>query len=108
MFVVIARFTVRPERAGDWPQLVSPVTEATRAEPGCLWFDWSRSLDDPGVYVLLEGFAEQAVWAAHARSEHFRAATGALTRHLVRTPDVITMSIPGDGWSRLEAMAVPD
>jgi quinol monooxygenase YgiN len=24
-----------------------------------MWFDWSRSLDDPAEYVLLEAFRDQ-------------------------------------------------
>ena len=35
-------------------------TAATRSEPGCLWFDWSRSLDDPTEYVLVEAFRDGA------------------------------------------------
>jgi quinol monooxygenase YgiN len=42
-------------------------TEATRAEPGNLWFEWSRSLDDPMEYVLVEAFRDGDAGAAHVR-----------------------------------------
>jgi len=35
---------------------VRPFTEATRGEPGNLWFEWSRRVDDPHGFVLLEVF----------------------------------------------------
>ena len=38
------RFRVLPEHADRWPQIVEEFTAATRGEPGCRWFDWSRSL----------------------------------------------------------------
>ncbi|MCU1667098.1 MAG: antibiotic biosynthesis monooxygenase [Blastococcus sp.] len=40
--------------ADNWPEIFRAFTDATRAERGCLWFDWSRSLDDPTGYVLVE------------------------------------------------------
>jgi len=47
MIFITAKFKIRPEDADKWPQIAAEFTEATRSEPGCLWFDWSRSLDDP-------------------------------------------------------------
>ena len=55
-------------------RLTREFTEATRAEPGNLWFDWSRSLDDPTEYVLVEAFRDGEAGAAHVQSEHFAAA----------------------------------
>jgi quinol monooxygenase YgiN len=47
MIFITAKFRVLPEHADRWPQIAAAFTGATRAEPGCLWFDWSRSVDDP-------------------------------------------------------------
>ena len=33
-------------------------TEAARAEAGNMWFDWSRSVEDPTEYVLVEAFLD--------------------------------------------------
>jgi quinol monooxygenase YgiN len=35
-------------------------TAATRAEPGCISFEWSRSTDGPSVYFLVEAFRDSA------------------------------------------------
>ena len=51
MIFITVKFSVRPEDAEKWPEITADFTAATRAEPGCLWFDWSRSLDDPSEYV---------------------------------------------------------
>jgi hypothetical protein len=51
MIFITAKFRVKSEHADDWPQISREFTDATRGESGCLWFDWSRSIDDPSEYV---------------------------------------------------------
>jgi Antibiotic biosynthesis monooxygenase len=58
MIFITAKFKIRPEDADRWPQIAADFTEATRKEPGCLWFEWSRSLSDPEEYVLVEAFRD--------------------------------------------------
>lgn len=82
-------------------------TEATRKEPGCLWFDWSRSLDDPSKYVLDEAFRDDEAGVAHVTSAHFKKAQQAFPPHLARTPRIVNVKVPQDDWSVLEEMAVP-
>ncbi|WP_433496867.1 putative quinol monooxygenase [Sphaerimonospora sp. CA-214678] len=108
MIFITAKFRVRPEHADRWPEIVADFTRATRAEPGCLWFDWSRSLDDPAEYVLVEAFRDDEAGAAHVRSEHFEEARRTLPRHLAETPRIVNVRVPQDDWSRLGEMAVPD
>lgn len=106
MIFIAAKFRVRPEHAANWLELTRPFTEACRAEPGCLWFDWSRSLEDPNEFVLIEAFRDGDAGAAHVQSDHFRAAQRDLPPLLVETPRVVNMSIPQDDWSELGEMAV--
>src|SRR5262245_23704632 len=108
MIFITAKFRVRPEFADSWPSITASFTEATRAEPGCLWFDWSRSLEDPTEYVLVEAFRDGDAGAAHVRSEHFRAAQQTLPKHLAETPRIVNFDIPQDGWSLLGELAVPE
>ena len=56
MIHIVAKWQIKPEYADQWPELVAEFTEATRSEPGNKWFAWSRSLDDPNEYVLIEAF----------------------------------------------------
>jgi len=106
MIFITAKFKVRPEDADRWPQITADFTAATRGEPGCLWFDWSRSVDDPTEYVLVEAFRDDAAGAAHVQSEHFKTALRALPSHLAETPKIVNATIPQDDWSALGEMAV--
>ena len=106
MIFITAKFRVRPEHADSWPAISAAFTDATRAEPGCLWFDWSRSLDDPTEYVLVEAFQDDAAGAAHVQSQHFRDAQASLPAHLAETPRIVNARVPGEDWSELGEMAV--
>src|SRR5689334_25402451 len=105
MIFITAKFRVRPEDADAWPSISEAFTEATRAEPGNLWFDWSRSLDDPNEYVLLEAFQDDAA-AAHVQSDHFKQAQADLPPYLQETPRIVNTVLEGTDWSELGEMAV--
>ena len=106
LIFIAAKFQVLPEDADRWADLTHSFTEATRSEPGNLWFDWSRSLDDPTEYVLVEAFADDDAGAAHVQSEHFRAAQQELPAHLAETPRIVNFSVPGTDWAELGEMSV--
>lgn len=106
MIFICVKFPVKPEHADAWPELSRAFTEATRAEEGCLWFEWSRSLEDPHEYVLVEAFRDGDAGAAHVQSDHFRAAQKTLPPFLAETPRVVNFEVPQDDWSELGEMAV--
>ena len=58
MIFIVVKFETKPEWTDRWPDLVAEFTAGTRAEDGNLWFEWSRSLENPAVYVLVEGFRD--------------------------------------------------
>lgn len=106
MIFIVAKFRVRPEHADRWPEIAHSFTRATRAEPGCLWFDWSRSVEDPNEYVLVEAFADDDGAVAHVTSAHFRTATETLPDYLAETPRIINVTVSGHEWSELGELAV--
>lgn len=106
MIFICVKWKVKPEYAEQWPELTAAFTAATRAEPGNLFFQWSRSLDDPCEYVLIEAFREDAA-EAHVTSEHFRTAQAELPAYLQSTPLVRNQVMPGDHWDTLGEFPVP-
>ncbi|MER5915755.1 putative quinol monooxygenase [Streptomyces sp. NPDC001982] len=99
-------FRIKPEYAERWPEISREFTEATRSEPGCLWFDRSRSLDDPTEYVLVEALRDGDAGAAHVQYDHFKSAQQTLPPHLVETPRIVNAVLEQDDWSLLGEMAV--
>ena len=106
MIVIIARFETKPDYSERWPELVAPLTAATRAEAGNLWFDWSRSLDDPTEYVLVEAFRDADGGSEHVQSAHFKRAIATLPAYLVETPRIVSQTVDQDDWSELAEMRV--
>jgi len=100
MIFICVKFKVKPEHAEEWPAVTKDFTEATRAEEGNIFFQWSRSLDDPNEYVLIEAFGEDAA-EAHVTSDHFKQAQADLPQYLQATPKVRNVVMPGDHWDEL-------
>jgi quinol monooxygenase YgiN len=102
----VVKFEVLPEHSEDWLARVKPFTEATRAEPGNLWFDWSRSVDDENEFVLVEAFRDGDAGAAHVSSQHFKDAMELLPTMLASTPRIVNVEAPGSDWSRMGELEV--
>lgn len=106
MIFIVVKFETKPEWADRWSQLVASFTAATRSEPGNLWFDWSRSLDNECEYVLVEAFRDAAAGSAHVNSDHFKQAMRELPTALTSTPKIISQAIDASDWSVLAEMSV--
>ncbi|MCY7395810.1 MAG: antibiotic biosynthesis monooxygenase [Nocardioides sp.] len=105
MYFIVVKFTTKPEWTDRWLDLVADFTEATRAEPGNLWFDWSRSVDDPHEFVLVEAFADDGA-APHVASPHFAKAIADMPQALASTPLVVSRQVEGDGWGEMGEVIV--
>ena len=105
MIFICVKWKVKPEYADQWVELTKEFTEATRAEEGNLFFQWSRSVDDPEEYVLIEAFKDDAA-EAHVKSDHFALGLQAMRPALVDTPRIVNFVVPGDDWSRMGELQI--
>ncbi|MEU3727009.1 putative quinol monooxygenase [Streptomyces sp. NPDC031705] len=106
MIFIVVKFAVKPAYVDQWPEKVAEFTRATRAEPGNLWFEWSRSLEEPDTYVLVEAFQDDAA-EAHVTSAHFAAALETMRPLVARTPEIVSTTIEGaTGWSRMGELQI--
>ncbi len=104
LIFITAKFSVLPAHADAWPEISKDFTSATNAEEGCLFFEWSRSIEEPCTYVLIEAFRDDESGAAHVQSAHFREACEKLPGYLSATPDIVNVKV--EGWSKLGELAV--
>jgi quinol monooxygenase YgiN len=98
---IVVKWQVRPDLSDEWLSLVADFTKATRAEPGNIFFDWSRSVEDPNEFVLVEAFRDGAAGEAHVNSDHFKTAVATLPDAISDTPQIINVEVPGDGWATM-------
>lgn len=101
MIFIAVKFSIRPDVADQWLAQVAPFTAATRAEPGNLFFEWSRSVETPNQFVLLEAFKDRAAGEEHVRSEHFKTAMAWMPDAIAATPEILHVEMPGDGWATM-------
>jgi quinol monooxygenase YgiN len=97
---IVVKFTILPDKADEWLSLVDDFTQATRAEPGNLFFEWSRSIDVPNQFVVVEAFADGA-GEAHVNSEHFKTAMAWMPKVIASKPEIINVHVPQDGWGEM-------
>ena len=105
MILIVVKFPVKPEHADAWPEISREFTEATRAEPGNKWFDWSRSVDDPTEYVLVEAFDDDGA-GPHVNSAHFKQMQVDFPPYLSATPKIVSRQVDGDDWDEMGELKV--
>jgi quinol monooxygenase YgiN len=101
MIFIVVKWTIRPERSGEWLTLVDDFTQATRNEPGNIFFEWSKSVDNPHQFVLVEAFRDGEAGAAHVNSGHFKTAMAWMPGVIAEKPKIINVEVPGDNWAEM-------
>ncbi|MEO5833889.1 MAG: putative quinol monooxygenase [Nakamurella sp.] len=105
MYLIVVKFKTKPEWTDRWLDLVADFTAATRQEPGNLWFEWSRSVEESDTFVLVEAFTDDGA-GPHVNSAHFQQAMKDLPQGLVATPKIVSRQVDGDGWGEMGELTV--
>jgi quinol monooxygenase YgiN len=99
VILIVVKFPVRPERAEEWSALAADYARAVNAEEGSLFFEWSRSLEEPDTFVCVEGFQDAAAGASHVGTEAFTRFVDAAPDLVARQPQIIYVDAPDvAGW----------
>src|SRR5699024_30108 len=107
MILIVVKYRVKPEAVDTFLDEVAAFTAATRAEPGNLWFEWSRNVERDDEFVLSEAFKAGA-GEAHVNSDHFRARLATRKPRLHETPQNIRCVVGGEGWDRMGELAIDE
>ncbi len=99
MILIVVKFPVRPERADEWSGLAAEYARAVNAEEGSLFFEWSRSVEEPDTFVCVEGFRDADAGAAHVGTDAFKHFTDVAPDLVSAQPQIIYVDAPGvSGW----------
>lgn len=104
MIFIVVKTKLKPGYADAFLEAGRPFQDATRQEPGNLWYDKYRSVDDPDTIVTVEAFVDEAAGEAHVNSAHFQESMdGPSTRHMVDgVPDILHIKLPEKtGWDKM-------
>ena len=105
MYFIVVKFQTKPEWTDRWMDLVGGFTASTREEPGNLFFEWSRSVEDPAQFVLVEAFTDDGA-GPHVNSAHFAEAMKAMPQALLATPKIVSRQVDGDGWDDMGELKI--
>lgn len=100
MYLIVVKFPVKPESVDTWMDVVADYTANVRAEEGNIFFEWSRSVEDPHEFVLVEAFTDEGA-SAHVASPHFTEGIEAMRPHISATPKIVSRQVDGDGWDEM-------
>ena len=58
---------------------------------GNIFFEWSKSVDSPHQFVLVEAFQNGEAGAAHVNSDHFKTAMAWMPEVVAQAPEIINV-----------------
>lgn len=90
MYAITITLRALPGRSDELFELSRATVEPSRAEPGCLFFDLLRGVEDHDELVFYEAYRNRADFEAHLTMPHVREwqakALGLLDRTSIRMP----------------------
>lgn len=89
MIGVTAKLTVAAGKEAEFEAAASDLAAKVNAhEDGCVLYELFKSKAEPGVYVFMEKYTNQAALDAHGKTDYFLAAQPVLGACLAARPDV--------------------
>jgi quinol monooxygenase YgiN len=96
MITFIARIRVKPENAPAYEALMTHVAAMTNAhEPGVAYYAWSRSVDEPGLYLVVEVYRDVEAHAAHMSTDWVRESLPRSRALIDGRPEITQYGTPG-------------
>jgi quinol monooxygenase YgiN len=71
MVCLAVTYLVLPNRDAEAVELFRKLTPASRAEPGCRFYQAHRSPTEPRRFFIYEQYRDEAALEAHRKSPHF-------------------------------------
>ena len=76
--VIVARVKVKEGKEAAFISVASVLVEATRKEPGCLFYTLYQSPMDTKSFIFYEEYKNQAAFDSHSNSDHFKVFAAAI------------------------------
>jgi quinol monooxygenase YgiN len=70
-YVVAAIWRAREGQEETIANVIKEMTPLSHQEPGCLYYQAQRALDDPRVFFLYEQYVDEGGYEAHQATPHF-------------------------------------
>ena len=88
MYTIIGTVTARPETRAELHALLTAQVTPTRAEPGCINYDFHVDAADPCIFVFYENWTSRAALDTHLAMPHLQPLFSQLDRLLAVAVDI--------------------
>ena len=88
MIVISGDLEIDPSKEDAFLAAVGDLVSATRAEDGCVRYEFFRHLSDPGVFHVSEEWASDAALDSHLATDHYRTFGRAMRDFGVKRVDI--------------------
>ena len=86
---VSARLQVLPGKNLEFENVFTQLMDAVNAkEEGCLFYALHQSREDTQTYIALEQYTDEAALQAHGKTDHFLAASNAMSSFMAAAPKI--------------------
>jgi quinol monooxygenase YgiN len=89
---------IRPEKMDEWLQVADAYAKDVNSEEGCLFFKFSRSIDDENEFVCIEGFRDSDAGAAHVAQPYVKKFFETAPDLVSAQPQILYIDTPHDGF----------
>ncbi len=93
MYTIIGTVTARPETREELLTLLAAQVAPTRAEAGCINYDFHVDAADPCVFVFYENWSDRAALDAHLAMPHLQPLFSQLDRLLACPVDIRPLTL---------------
>jgi quinol monooxygenase YgiN len=96
MITFIAHVRVSPTNTPAFEQMMTRVAAMTNEhEPGVIWYEFAKSVDDPDTYVVVEVYRDVAAQAAHMQTAWVKESLTVSARLIEGKPHIRQYVSPG-------------
>lgn len=99
MILIIVKFPIREDKLDEWDAVSASYAEAVNAEPGCEFFEFSKSVLEPNTFICIEGFTDSDAGSEHMKQDHVTEFMSIMPDIVSEQPQIIYVDAPDvDGF----------
>jgi len=95
MVVLVARGVINTERRAEAYEAFQAMLAPSRAEPGCISYEYFTDVDDPDRFVFVEEWESYEILQAHFETPHFVDFAARCETMLTDAPDIRIYDVRG-------------
>jgi len=93
---IIGTVVARPERRDELQRILAAQVTPTRAEPGCVSYDFHCDKSDPNIFVFYENFVSREALEEHLKKPYLQPLMSRLDDLLAKPVDIRHLEMLSD------------